>query len=272
MSTLEERVERLETFMGNIDKITSVYANSVQEICDKYLNLLYIEVPDVSHPNRLVLDGFLSELTTVEDVPHNVAFNVRPSHDFAYLAEPGPGDDISRLYLKREDKTLIFPLKKYDLANPGNLVWLSDGDYKSGVLYTIYINSQNIAVISSNDAGNAALNAVERLADTVEDLSDKMSSIVTEQGAIEMLEASIESLTVTQALIISNPFQLPLGSTCSTPTEVSDPSVVANKGYVDSKIEAKITEWYNSHHIFDTIDPSQALQDAPEKAIYYKYE
>lgn len=272
--TLEERVERLENFTGNIEKIKSVYANSVQEICDKYLNLLYIEVEDENHPNRLVLDGFLSDLTTVADVPHNVAFNVRPSHDFAYLPEPGPGDDVSKLYLKRDDVTLQLPLKKYDLAHPGNLIWLSDGDYKAGIMYSIYINSQNIAIISSSDAGNAALNAVERLTEAVEELATKVASVVDSQGAITMGEASIESLTITQALTISNPFQLPLGSTCSTPTGASDPSVIANKGYVDSKVSAEIQAWFNSHHLFGTEDPTTVLQDptVPEKAIYYRYE
>ena len=80
---LEQRVARLETFMGDIDKIVSVYANSIQEICDKYLNLLYIETYDSSHPNILNIDGFLSDLDTAADLPHNVCFNVRPSHNFS---------------------------------------------------------------------------------------------------------------------------------------------------------------------------------------------
>ena len=30
--TIEERLSRLENFMGDIDRITSVYANTVQEV------------------------------------------------------------------------------------------------------------------------------------------------------------------------------------------------------------------------------------------------
>lgn len=270
--TLEERVARLESFTGNIEKIKSIYANSVQEICDKYLNLLYIENPDENHPNRLVLDGFLSDLSSVAAVPHNVAFNVRPSHDFRIQDNPGPGDNVSKLYLKRDDVTLQFPLKKYDIAHPGNLVYLEAGDYKQGMLYSLYIDSQNIAILSSSDAGRIALTAVEELTTVVEDLTTKMSSLVNQQGEVTISDAAIDNLTVSQTLSLSNAISLPLGTTCSTPTTSSAAGVIANKGYVDSQITAKIQEWYNTHHIFDTIDPSIALQDAPEKAIYYKYE
>ena len=39
--SLEARVARLEDFIGNIDEIR-VYANSLQEVIDKYLAPLYI--------------------------------------------------------------------------------------------------------------------------------------------------------------------------------------------------------------------------------------
>ena len=109
--TLEERVERLENFTGDIDKIVSVYANSIQQICDKYLNLLYIEAPHTGSDNVLLLDGFLSEITTIEALPKNVMFNVRPSHNFAYQGST----TASKLKLKRGSSYIEIPLKKYDI-------------------------------------------------------------------------------------------------------------------------------------------------------------
>ena len=57
--TIEERLARLENFMGDIDRITSLYANTVQEICDKYLNLLYIESYDPNNKNILIWFVFI---------------------------------------------------------------------------------------------------------------------------------------------------------------------------------------------------------------------
>ena len=269
---LEVRVERLENFMGDIDKIVSVYANSVQEICDKYLNLLYIEDYDPNHPNYLTVTGFLSELTTIADLPKNVMFNMRASHTFAY-----DGDDhSSKLRLIREDPEthqitkLDVPLKKYDVANPGNLMFLEPGDFLQGILYGVYINSQGIAIISSNDSGTVALQTVERVAEALKDLEEVVASLSTEQtvGEISANTGTIANLTVSTALTLVNAVQLPTGSTCSTPSQDNE---IANKSYVDTQISAQIADWYNTHHIFGTGDPNVELQNAPERSIYYKY-
>jgi len=266
--TLEERVERLETFMGNIDRITSVYANTVQEICDKYLSLLYIETKDTNHPEHLVLDGFLSELDTVADLPHNVVFNVRPSHNFAYGS--GSGGTSSKLILKRDNKRLEIPLKKYDVENPGVLKFLEPEDYLMGVIYGIYIDSQNVAIISSNDAGTVALQEVTQLSEALDELSDAVEEMTSTQtvGTIAVTTGTIANLTVSQALTLSNAVSLPTGSTCSTPVENTH---IANKKYVDDKVTAEIAAYYNSHHLFTTGDPSSVLNGAPEKSICYKY-
>lgn len=267
---LEERVKRLENFMGNIEKITSVYANSVQEICDKYLNLLYIETKDVNHPETLVLDGFLSELDTIADVPHNVCFNVRPSHDFAY-AQSGPA--VSKLKLKRGNKYIEVGLKKYDVENPGTLIYLEPGDYKEGLLYSIYIDSQNIAIISSNDTGTIALQEVTQLNATVQDLADDVAAMAATQtvGSIAVTTGTIANLTVSEALSVSNAFVIPEGTTCSTPNAGDNSTKVANTAYVDRAITAAINDYHNNYHIFTTGDPVAALQDAAERAICYKY-
>ena len=270
---LEERVERLETFIGDIDKIISVYANSVQEICDKYLNILYIEEYDSDHPNYLNVTGFLSDLTTISALPKNVVFNVRPSHTFAY-----DGDDhSSKIRLRRLDTEtnteviLDVPLKKYDLENPGNLVFLEPGDYIQGMLYGIYINAQGIAVISSNDAGTLAYESVTQLSDTVSGLSDAITALANEQTIADatITTASITNLTVSEALTLTQSIVLPTGSTCSTPSANDNSTKIANTAYVDNQVAAAIEAYRNAYHLFGTSDPS--LNDAPEGAIYYKY-
>lgn len=269
---LEARVERLERFTGDIDKITSVYANSVQEICDKYLNLLYIEDYDSNHPNYLNVTGFLSELTTVADLPKNVMFNIRASHTFAY-----DGDDhSSKIRFTRTDPDtgtvhrLDVPLKKYDIANPGNLMFLEPGDFLQGILYGVYINSQGIAIISSNDAGTVALEAVTQIRSTVQNMAETIAALSETQniGDVTAHTASIDELTVSQLLTLVNAIQLPTGSSCSAPT---DNLHIANKKYVDDAIDAAIKGYHNNYHLMGTTDPSAALNNAPEKAIYYKY-
>lgn len=265
---LEQRVARLETFMGDIDKIVSVYANSVQEICDKYLNLLYIETYDSNHPNILTIDGFLSELNTVNDLPHNVCFNIRPSHNFAYGS--GSGGTTSKIKFKRGNKSLEVALKKYDVENPGTLKYLEPGDYLMGTMYGVYIDSQNVAIISSNDAGTVALQEVAQVESALNTLSNTVAELTQTQtvGSLAVTTATISRLTVSTALTLTNAFTLPTGTTCSSPTSNNH---VANKQYVDNKIATELAAYYNARHLFTRGDPSTVLNSAPEKAICFKY-
>lgn len=261
--TIEERLARLENFMGDIDRITSLYANSVQEICDKYLNLLYIEDYDPNNKNILVLNGFLSEID-IDKLPKNVVFNVRASHNFAF-----EGDDTSsKIRFKRDNEYIDLPLKKYDIQNPGNLMFLQPNDYLQGTIYNIYINSQNIAIITSNDSGVAALQEVTKLTEDVEELNRKFEELGASQSVANITAASatIDTLTISEALTLVNGISLPVGTTCSTPTADNQP---ANKSYVDDKIQAEINNYHQTFHVFSTEDPS--AEDLVEGAIHYKY-
>ena len=262
--TLEQRVERLEMFIGNMEKIKTVYGNSLQEVCDKYLNLLYIETPVSGLEQILILDGFLADLTSISSLPHNVVFNVRPSHNFAYVG----GTQESKIRFKRDNEYIDLPLKKFDIEHPGNLIYLAPNDYMNGMIYSVYINSQNIAVISSSDTGVIALQEIATLESEVDDLALAVTNLSTslDTTALTASNATIGSLTVSSALSISQAFSLPTGSTCSAPTANTH---VANKKYVDDTISAEINAFYNSHHLFG--DPNTLLANAPEKAICYKY-
>ena len=267
---LEERVERLENFVGDIDKIVSVYANSVQEICDKYLNILYIEEPIQSRPDLLVVNGFLTELDEVEDLPKNVVFNIRASHDFKFSQSSSASKIRFSRYNEQTQETIILEiaLKKYN-KETGNLVFLDEGDYIAGTVYNIYINSQGIAIISSNDSGTLALQKIEQTNAALTTLADAVNNFATtfSTASLSSSTATISSLNLS-SLNITNPFILPTGSTCSSPTSNNH---VANKRYVDAAISSAIQEYHNNYHLFGTADASQALANAPERAIYYKY-
>lgn len=261
--TIEERLARLENFMGDIDRITSLYANTVQEICDKYLNLLYIESYDPNNKNILILDGFLSEID-IDTLPKNVVFNVRASHNYAFEGD----NTASKIRFKRDNRYVDLPLKKYDIQNPGNLMFLEPGDYLQGTIYSIYINSQNIAIISSNDSGVVALQEVTQLGNEIAEINRKFAELEASQSVAEITAASanINNLTISNALTLVNAFTIPTGSTCSNPTATNH---VANKSYVDSEIEAKINEYHRTFHVFGVGDPSAA--ELVEGAIYYKH-
>lgn len=262
--TIEERVERLETFIGDIDRITSLYANSVQEICDKYLNLLYIETPSESNKNILIVDGFLAEIEE-DKIPRNVMFNVRASHTFEYEGSV----EASKIRFKRDNKYLDLPLKKYDTNNPGNLVFLEPGDYIQGIIYNVYVNSQGIAVISSSDTGIIALQEVAQLTNELTEVRHRLNEMSMAQD-LATLKADIAQIGILDATNISlaREVTLPTGSSCSTPTSATH---IANQAYVDSTIDRKIKEYFDSHILFGTEDPNIKLQGAEEKTVYFKY-
>lgn len=263
--TIEERLERLETFIGNIDRITSVYANTVQEICDKYLNLLYIETPDENQKNVLIIDGFLSDLEN-EEVPKNVVFNIKPSHTLSYDSP----EDPCILRLKRDNTYVDVALRKYDIDNPGNLIPLNEGDYIEGLVYNVYINSQNIAVISTSDSGNKALQELEVVKESIglldtalRKLSTNFKTTTIEADALTVAnEAAIKKLTLSENLSI------PTGSTCTTPIENSQ---VANKAYVDATIIAEFEKLFSERIIIGTGNPEVELETARNKAIFFKH-
>lgn len=260
---IEERLERLENFMGDIDRIVSLYANSVQEICDKYLNILYIETADPNNKNVLILDGFLAEID-IDLLPRNVVFNVRPSHNFAYEGDV----EASKIRFKRDNKYVELPLKKYDVENPGNLVFLEPDDYLQGTMYNVYINSQGIAVISSSDTGVVALQEVAKLTSDLSDLISQVNGLANSQTVTSLNSdvANIKNLTVSSTLSLVNALNLPTGSTCSVPTESSH---VANKSYIDSEIDKKIKEYHKNFHVFGVGEPTAA--NLVEGAVYYNY-
>lgn len=272
--TLEERVTRLEHFVGDMEHISTLYANSVQEICDKYLSLLYVEIPDVSHPNQLVVDGYLGTIgDDPSTVPRNVVFNIRASHDFEDPLSQG-----SFLVLKRDGVSIPpFPLKKYNIDpdHQGELIPLEEHDFRNGSLYGVYINSQGIAVMTTNDAGDAALAEVRRLGDTVTAIATLVNQAIPSSGELSGTTGDITTINSTTInttdLNVTNPITLPNGSTCSTQPINDNSSKLANTSWVKNYVDTAIRTYHANFHKIGTGTPESVLTNADEGAIYYQY-
>lgn len=162
---LDARVTRLEGFIGDIDEIR-LYANTLQEVIDSYLAPLYIES---GSGKTMLVDGYLGDLN---NIPHNVILKIRASHDLEL--EQG---EQALIRFKRESAYTEYTLRK---LVDGSLVPLGNANYTAGEVYDIYINSQDVAVITANDTGVRALAEISAL-----------SAATT--AAIERLESSITS-------------------------------------------------------------------------------
>ena len=277
--TLEQRVAKLETFMGNIDKITSVYANTIEEICNRWLNILYIEDSSQTaewreHPNNVYIEGFLTALDSVSDVPHNTIFFIRPSHNITVQDYSDPNED-TKIVFTRENKTLAIGLRKPDPNNRDNLIKLNTGDLLKGHTYLIYINSQNLAVVSTSDEGVQALEIAGQLQTAVTGIQEAIQGMAASQSItnLEATSASIGTLNISVALNLANAssITLPTGSTIT-----GDPTLgshITNKNYVDTKIWSEIMRYHSTYHLFGVASAQEALspETVPEGAIYYKY-
>lgn len=271
--TLDERVTRLEHFMGDMEHIAALYANSVQEICDKYLSLLYVETADVSHPNQLRVEGYLGTIgSDPNTVPRNVVFNIRASHDFEDPESLG-----SFLILERDGVELSFPLKKYNIdpEHQGELINLEEHDFRNGSLYGVYVNSQGIAIMTTNDAGDAALSEVRRLGDTVTAMSELVTQAIPSSGEVAATTGNIDTINSTTInttnLNVTNQITLPNGSTCSTPAANDNSSKIANTAWVKNYVDTAIRNYHANFHKIGTGTPESVLATADEGAIYYQY-
>ena len=141
-------------------------------------------------------------------------------------------------------------------------------DYLQGTIYSIYIDSQNIAIISASDTGVVALQQVAQLGNEIAAINKKFADMGASQSVAEITASSaiIDNLTVSKALTLTNSVVLPTGSTCTNPTAANQ---VANKSYVDAEIDAKIKEYHRTFHIFGVDNPNP--NNLVEGAIYYKY-
>jgi hypothetical protein len=201
-NNLEARVERLERFIGNIDQIQA-YANSLQQVIDRYLSPLYIETNNPHGSHVLYINDYLGDLN---DIPHNIVFKIRASHDLVMPSDVTQ-DAILRFYRPGTGgNPTEFPLRK--MVN-GSLVRLNDGNYVNGKIYDVYINSQDVAIITSSEAGQVAL--------------DELNSYkATNNQRVSNLEGTVSSNYTTLDNKIDNTSR-------------------ADKDYTDGKVDAQKT-------------------------------
>ena len=302
--SLEARVSRLEDFIGNIDQIR-LYANSLQEVIDKYLAPLYIES---GSGKTMLIDGYLGDLN---NIPHNVIFKIRASHDLE--VESG---EQALIRFKRQSDYEEFTLRK---MVDGSLEPLANDNYISGQVYDVYINSQDVAIITTSDLGLRALSEVSALASTLSQevtrlegqisgnyttLDNKIdanstgdrayadSLVVTPNSKIAALEEltsaftkngnnytfvgnitaaniTAQNLAVTSTVTLSGVtgFTLPSGTTIADPSTATG---IANKQWVETLIGDSITNYHAQFHYVGTAQPSVAMDGKENGSFYYK--
>lgn len=263
--SLIQRVERLEEFIGDIDQV-KLYGNSLQEIVDKYMAPLYIESGTA---NVILINDYLGELS---NIPRNVIFKIRASHTL----DMTDVTDALLQFSRPGESTTEFQLKKY---HDGLLVPLETSNYSAGIVYDVYINSQDIAIITSNDAATIALAEIEILKTRTTNLENKTEGITREEdGGYIMDKLTVTNLFVTNQNIegdltfgdTAGPIILPGGTTIiSTPG--TDTSLV-NKKYVIDTISAQIDNYHSTYHITGTQEAASALRGKSNGTFYYKLE
>lgn len=302
----EERLERLEDFIGNIDQIR-LYANSLQEVIDKYLAPLYIES---GSDNVMLVDGYLGDLS---NIPHNIIFKIRTSHDLVMQ----PSDPQALIRFKRDNTIIEYTLRK---MVDGALVRLDSGNYIAGEVYDVYINSQDVAIITSNDTGVRALSEIAALTTVVNDnyntldtkidsnyntldtkinnkfneaktyadtqdtpIKNRVTALETKTSAFTKsgnnytfngnitTSGTIQAATLRATTTVNfsgvSGFQLPNGCT------ISDPSAnlgIANKQWVTTLVNNSIDAFYARKHVTGTATPTSSSIE--KNAYYYKLE
>ena len=304
MDNLEERLKRLEDFIGNIDQV-SLYANSLQQILDRYIQPLYVEQ---GTGKTMIINDYLGDL---ENIPHNIIFKIRASHNVVV----NEGEQATIRFQRGES------FKDYDLRKMVNksLVPLESSNYIDGEVYDVYINSQDIAIITANDTGVRALSELESLktlvnesielltatdAANLEALNTRITSVsdsataytdakytenknrldahdtflsgITKSGDNYTFKGNIvaayietPSLRTTKTVNMSGTsgFVLPSGTT------IADPSAnlgLTNRQWVNTAISNAINDYHVGKHITGTADANTALSGKANGTFYYK--
>lgn len=301
---IEERLERLESFIGNIDQIR-LYANSLQEVIDRYLAPLYIEM---GTDKTMLINDYLGDL---ENIPHNVIFKIRASHNLALT-----DGEHALIRFQRGEAYKEYTLRK---LVDGSLVPLESANYTSGEVYDVYINSQDVAVITANDTGVRALSEISALSAELDSKVTELNTLITNnystldnkitvtateakeytdnksntnKNSIDSINTFLSGITksgnnytfrgnivapyietpslrTTRTVNMSGTtgFALPSGTT------IADPSAnlgLANKQWVDTNIRNYVDNYFTSRHYASTESASAVSSRLSNGSFYYK--
>jgi hypothetical protein len=254
-------------YIGNIEQV-QIYANSLQETLDRYVSPLYIEKTDNTGAS-LFIDSYLGDPT---NIPAYSLIKVRASHTFK-----AKENEESTIVFKKGETVRSYALKKMKIDEEGkkSLVKLDDGDYVIGNIYEIYFDSQNVAVISSSNAGVTALGLVQTLSKTVEGIQKTLEGLGFEGNDLNLEGKLIaKDLEVTNAKVSTNldistvkSLSLPASTTIQNPTTNTG---VANKQYVDKAIEDYTLDFFGKKHIVDTGEANTVMQLKENDSFYFK--
>ena len=260
--TLEERVARLEYFIGNIDQIKA-YANTLQEVIDRYLSPLYIEKTD-NTGSTLFVDSYLGD---TDNVPINSILKIRASHNLDMT-----GADDAELVLMNGSKEARFPMRKY--VN-GSLVKLESNNFVEGTIYDVYINGQSIAICTSSDTGIRALSEIDTLRKEIDEIQEFLGTLgSTDEGFNFEGSLTVDKIITKEAKVdnkldistVTN-FSLPADTTISDP---NNPTSVVNKKYTDKLVNDSLIDFFARKHLIGTSEASVAMEHRENDSFYFK--
>lgn len=262
---IEARVKQLENYIGDIKQL-KFYANSLQETLDRYVSPLYIEKTD-NEGNSLYIDSYLGR---PNEIPPYSMIKVRASHTLT-APQNNPG---TKIIFKRGDEVAEYPLMKMK-ENDNVFEELQTKDFINGNVYEIYFNAQNIAIISSSNAGVTALNIAQDLNETVTAIQNTLKAMGIDGNNLTVpgkliandIEAVNAKVTTTMDLTSVTDMALPQGTTIQDPTTDLG---VANRSYVDKKVAAYTADYFGKKHIVGTGEAAQVMETAENDSFYFK--
>lgn len=265
-ATIEERLTQLENYIGDMKQL-KFYANSLQEALDRYVSPLYIEKTD-NEGNSLYIDSYLGR---PNEIPPYSMIKVRASHTLN-VPENNPG---TKIIFKRGEEIVEYPLMK--MASDDNLFEeLEDGDFVNGNIYEIYFNAQNIAIISSSNAGVTALNIAQTLNRTVQNLQETINKLgitdtgMTVSGKITATDIVTDSVKVNNTMNIETVKNLVLPAGTTTPQRASTDQGIINKEHMTAYVDDAMLNFFGKKHLVGTKEASIAMGSRENDSFYFK--
>lgn len=255
-------------YIGNIEQV-QLYANSLQETLDRYVSPLYIEKTDNTGAT-LFIDSYLGD---PNNVPAYSLIKVRASHTF----ETKDNED-STIVFKKGETIKSYPLRKMKVDENGkkSCVKLDDNDFVIGNIYEIYFDSQNIAVISSSNAGVTALTLAQTLAISIERIQETLDKLgitdngMTVSGKITATDIVTDSVKVNNTMDISTVKDLVLPAGTTTPQRASADKGIINKEHMVAYVDDAMLNFFGKKHLVGTQEASIAMDPRENNSFYFK--
>jgi hypothetical protein len=153
---------------------------------------------------------------------------------------------------------------------------LEDGDFVNGNVYEIYFNAQNIAIISSSNAGVTALNIAQTLNRTVQNLQETINKLgitdngMTVSGKITATDIVTDSVKVNNTMNIETVKNLVLPAGTTTPQRASTDQGIINKEHMTAYVDDAMLNFFGKKHLVGTKEASIAMGSRENDSFYFK--